>query len=116
MPSLGLVRQIDEQLRALDERLQGYEGLVAERRRLEAARAALTGDVVKRHPRLSQDEVAAFLVEHPGSRAGDIARALDAPLVNISQHLHRGKRTRFERREDGWHLLPGGEPEAGEDA
>lgn len=80
---------------------------MSERRRLLAARAALTGE---RAPvsgslagRITQDEVAAYLAEHPGSRAAAIARDMGVPLTNISQHLHRGRETRFERRTDGWH-------------
>ncbi|HEX4036242.1 MAG TPA: hypothetical protein VHX66_17520 [Solirubrobacteraceae bacterium] len=110
MGARGLLAQIDAQIKALDGELAGYQELVDERRRLAAARAALTGE---RAPaglsasgarRLSQDEVADYLREHPGSKAGDIARALDVPLTNVSAHLYRGKRGRFEARGDGWHL------------
>jgi hypothetical protein len=54
--------------------------------------------------RLSGDEIAEYLRLHPGSRAGEIATALQVPLANVSQHLYRGKHGRFEARGDGWHL------------
>jgi hypothetical protein len=88
----------------------GYRELVEERNRLVAARAALRGERAPKGPsasggrRLSQDEVAEYLQEHPGSKAGDIARALDVPLTNVSAHPYRGKQSRFEARGDGWHV------------
>jgi hypothetical protein len=102
--------QIDARIEALDAELEGYRELVDERRRLAAARAALTGErapaglSAKGGRRLSQDEIADYLRKNPGSKAGDIARALDAPLTNVSQHLYRGKSGRFESRGDGWYL------------
>ena len=55
---------------------------------------------------ISQDDVAAYLAEHPGSRPGDIALALGVSSGRVSAHLYRGKRTRFVSRGDGWHLRP----------
>ena len=108
--SRGVLREIDERLAEADGELAAYRELVVERNRLAAARAALTGtrapaglsDSAGR--RVSQDEIAGFLREHPGSKAGDIARAFEVPLTNVSQHLYRGKHGRFEARGDGWHL------------
>lgn len=103
----GVVAQIDSRLAELDAQLASVEGLMAERRRLLHARRTLTGDTAQvggLTRRVTQDEVADYLAEHPGVRAGAIAKALGVPLVNISQHLHRGKDTRFERKPDGWHL------------
>lgn len=80
---------------------------MAERRRLLTARAAITGERLPAAGsyvrRVTQDEVAEYLAAHPGTRASLIARELGVPLTNISQHLHRGRETRFERREDGWY-------------
>jgi hypothetical protein len=109
--ALGVVREIDAQLKSIDQGLSGYEPLVRERERLLAARAALTGE---RPPsgakaRTSQEEVAAYLAEHPDSRPAEIAAALGVPVTNVSAHLYRGKTTRFERSERGWRLrLQGG--------
>ena len=100
--SRGVVADIDEQLSVLDRDLASYEPLLAERDRLRAARAALTGEGPA--PQISQDDVAAYLKEHPGSRAGAVAKALNVPLARVSSHLYRGKRTRFVSRDDGWHL------------
>jgi DNA-directed RNA polymerase specialized sigma24 family protein len=105
--SRAVLAQLDTRLAELDRELGKAGELMAERRRLVAARAALTGERVAASGslvrRVTQDEMAAYLVEHPGARAAAIARDLGVPLTNISQHLHRGKETRFERREDGWH-------------
>ncbi len=104
----GVVAEIDARMAALDAELEAVKPLMAERRRLVQARAALTGQRVSPAGSLvrkvSQDEVADYLAKHPGARAGAIATELGVPLTNISQHLHRGKDTRFERRSDGWHL------------
>ena len=105
----GVLAGIEDELARVDKKLAGYEELVAERRRLLAARAALTGE---RGPqigasgkrRVSQDEVAAYLAEHPDSWPADIARAFGVPVTNISGHLHRGKDTRFFRGGSGWSL------------
>lgn len=111
----GVVREIDGRLRRIEQRLSTHEELVAERERLLSARAALTGEAtVRKTPatRVSQDDIAAYLVEHPGSWPAQIAQAVGAPVTNVSQHLYRGKRTRFDRQSDGWHLKSrGGEPE-----
>lgn len=100
--SRGVVAEIDEKLSLLDGKLAGYEDLLAERDRLRAARAALMGEGPA--PQISQDDVAAYLAEHPGSRAGVIAKALGVPLARVSSHLYRGKHTRFVSRDHGWHL------------
>ncbi len=106
----SVLREIDERLAALDRELAGHLELIDERARLVAARTALTGErpptavsgAVSR--RLSLDEIADYLRAHPGSKAGEIARAFEVPLTNVSQHLYRGKSGRFEARSDGWHL------------
>jgi hypothetical protein len=108
------VREIDQQLDRIDKGLSGYEPLLLERERLLAARAALTGEKPssRGNARISQDDVAAFLAEHPDSWPADIAAALDVPVTNVSAHLYRGKRTRFERGENGWRLRLGGGADA----
>lgn len=109
--SRGVVAQIDARLAEVDRELESVDALMAERRRLLQARRALTGEsapVGGLVRRVTQDEVAAYLGEHPGARAGEIAKALGVVLVTISQHLHRGKDSRFERRPDGWHLRESG--------
>jgi hypothetical protein len=100
--SRGVLAEIDDKLSALDGELSTYDGLLAERERLRAARAALTGEGPA--PQIAQDDVAAYLAEHPGSRAGVIADALNVSLARVSSHLYRGKRTRFISRDNGWHL------------
>ena len=104
----GVVRGIDEQL----ERVGREEkALGAERERLLAARVALLGRAgagPARGKRISQDDVAAYLAEHPGSTASQVAEALDVPATNVSTHLYRAKDIRFQRKSDGWYVLSGG--------
>jgi hypothetical protein len=108
--SLGVVAEIDQKLRVLEDQLGAYEALVAERERLRHARATLTGEPPPGAggTRASQDDVAAYLAQHPGSRVKPIAQALGVAMPAISSHLYRGRHTRFERREDGWYLRAGG--------
>jgi hypothetical protein len=107
----GVMREIDQELERISTGLSGYEPLLRERERLLAARAALAGEGSSSgsgRPRTSQEDVAAFLAEHPDSRPADIAKALGVPVTNVSAHLYRGKRTRFERGEQGWRVRLGG--------
>lgn len=105
--SRGVLAELDTRLRELDRELERANELMAERRRLLAARAAITGERVAVSGsllrRVTQAEVAEYLAEHPGARAAQIARDLGVPLTNISQHLHRGRETTFQRRSDGWY-------------
>jgi hypothetical protein len=100
----SVVREIDEEL----ERLDKYEqALASERALLLSARAALSGSAAAgpgRRRRVSRDEVAAYLAEHPGSWPAQIAEAMQVPTTNVSSHLYRGRHTRYERRSDGWHM------------
>ena len=111
--SRAVLREIDERLAALDMELATHDALVEERARLAAARAALTGERPPAAPRdargrrLGGEEIVEYLRTHPGSKAGEIARAFEVPLTNVSQHLYRGKHGRFEARGDGWHLRAG---------
>lgn len=105
----AVVREIDQELERVNRGLGGYEELLRERDRLLAARAALTGTPARSaRGRISQDDVAAFLVEHPGSWPAEIAEALGVPVTNVSAHLYRGKSTRFERGPSGWSVKLGG--------
>jgi len=87
----------------VDSELARYEKLLGERERLRSARAALLGESAT-PGQISQGDVAEYLAGHPGSRAGEIAKALGVPLARVSSHLYRGKHTRFVSRADGWHL------------
>ena len=101
----GVVREIDEQLTRLDRE---ETALAAERGRLLAAKAALTGKAsapTAGERRISQDDIAAYLREHQAPYRAQIAGRSGVPVTNISAHLYRAKGERFERRGDGWHLL-----------
>jgi hypothetical protein len=107
----GVMREIDQELERISKGLVGYEELVRERERLLAARAALSGTGPVKGTakgRTSQDDVAAYLAEHPDSWPAQIAAALGVPVTNVSAHLYRGKRTRFERGVAGWRVRSDG--------
>jgi hypothetical protein len=99
----SVVREIDQVLRRL-ERWQ--KAAASEQKLLLSARAMLAerGGRTRRRRRVSQEDVASYVAEHPGSSAAEIADALATPATNVSTHLYRGRDTRFERRGDGWHL------------
>jgi DNA-directed RNA polymerase specialized sigma24 family protein len=100
--SRGVVAEIDERLKTLDEQLASHEELLDERARLRAARSTLLGESPT--GQISQDDVAAYLAEHPGSKPGEIAQALGVSSGRVSAHLYRAKTTRFLSRSDGWYL------------
>jgi DNA-directed RNA polymerase specialized sigma24 family protein len=100
--SRGVVAEIDERLKSLDEQLAAHEDLLDERERLRAARATLLGE--KPTGQITQDQVADYLAEHPGSKPADIASALGVSAGRVSAHLYRAKTTRFLSRPDGWYL------------
>jgi hypothetical protein len=105
----GVLAGIDDELERVNRKLAGYDDLVAERRRLLAARTALTGESTHAEAesdrrRISQGDVATYLAEHPNSWPAEIAEALGVPVTNVSAHLHRGKDTRFFRGGSGWQL------------
>jgi hypothetical protein len=100
--SRGVVAEIDERLKTLDEQLAAQEPLRAERERLRAARATLLGEGPA--GQVTQDDVANYLAQHPGSRPRQIAEALGVTAGRVSAHLYRAKHTRFVSRGDGWHL------------
>lgn len=97
------MREIDARLADVERELGTYKELVAERERLRRARAELTGEQLG-VKRLSQDELAAYLEKHPGSRAKKIAGDFGVPIATISSHLYRAKLTRFESRPGGWYV------------
>jgi DNA-directed RNA polymerase specialized sigma24 family protein len=98
----GVLAGIEDELARVDQQLVGYEDLLAARAALTGERSPTVGASGKR--RISQDEVAAYLAEHPDSWPAEIAGALDVPVTNVSAHLHRGKDTRFFRGGSGWRL------------
>jgi DNA-directed RNA polymerase specialized sigma24 family protein len=100
--SRSVLAEIDERLKTLDTQLAAHEALLAERERLRAARSTLLGEGPS--GQISQDDVAAYLAEHPGSRPREIADALGVSSGRVSAHLFRAKTTRFVSRGDGWHL------------
>jgi DNA-directed RNA polymerase specialized sigma24 family protein len=105
--SRGVVAQIDERLKTLEQELSGHEQLLAERGRLQAARATLLGQTPT--GQIAQQDIATYLQGHPGSKPREIAQALGVDAGRVSAHLYRAKTTRFIKRGEGWHLRPGKE-------
>jgi hypothetical protein len=90
--SRGIRAQIDREIADLDN----------ERARLIAARAALDRD---RPRRFSQDDVAAYLADHPDSTYSDVADGLGAAPTNVAAHLKRGRQAgRFRNSAGKWSL------------
>jgi hypothetical protein len=98
----GVVASIDDRLREVESELARHEELLRERQRLLAARSTLLGEGPS--GQITQDDVAAYLAEHPGSRPRQIAMALGVTAGRVSAHLSRGKAIRFESRPDGWYV------------
>jgi DNA-directed RNA polymerase specialized sigma24 family protein len=98
----GVIAEIDERLKSLDDQLARHDELSGERERLRAARATLLGESAIKH--ITQDDVAAYLAENPGSKPRQIADAFGVPSGRVSAHLYRAKTTRFMSRPDGWYL------------
>lgn len=103
--SLGIAAQIEREISDLDNQLAR---LGDKRNRLFAARAALDGQVVNPQitpRRISQDDVADYLAEHPRSTAAEIAAALGVRVVTVSAHLSRGQKAgRFVNDAGKWSL------------
>ena len=100
--SRGVLGEIDSRLAQVERELKGHTELLAERERLIRARAAMTGEPAVKQ--ISVEDVTAFLVEHPGARAGEIAEGLGVSSGRVSAHLFRGKRDRFISRQGGWYV------------
>ena len=100
--SRSVLAEIDERLKTLEAQLVSHEQLLAERERLRSARATLLGE--KPTGQVSQQDIASYLQEHPGSRPREIAAALGVDAGRVSAHLYRAKTTRFIKHADGWHL------------
>ena len=100
--SRGVLGEIDRRLAEVEQQLESHKTLLAERERLVRARAAMTGESAVKQ--VSQEEVAQFLAEHPGARAGEIAEGLGVSSGRVSAHLFRGKHDRFVNRGGGWYL------------
>jgi hypothetical protein len=97
-----------EQLNEIDERLRPYDQLVEARERTVKALAALDGGKAS-SKRVQWEAIAEYVVEHPGSKPGEIAAALEVPVSNIYAHLARQERYVFDKRKDGIHVKKGWE-------
>ena len=96
------MRELDNELRkARMEEKQAVERV----KRLRAAQAALLGHPApgKHQRRLSREDIRAYLLEHPGSLAVEIAEALSVPATNVGTHLSNGKKDgEFRQHRGRW--------------
>jgi CRP-like cAMP-binding protein len=100
--SRGVLGEIESRLAQVERELEGHKELLAERERLVRARAAMTGEPNVKQ--ITQEDVAAFLAEHPGAKAGEIAEGLGVSSGRVSAHLFRGKHDRFISRKGSWYV------------
>jgi len=98
------MREIDQELKRLDKWERAATG---ERAVLLSARAALAAGTGAHRGRVSQADVTSYLTDHPGSWPAQIADARQTSTTNVSNHLLRGRYTRYEHRGDGWYLRSG---------
>lgn len=100
-----LLRELDK----VREDKKTYPELVEREKRVSTALAALDGGKPLKK-RLRWEQLAEYVAEHPASKAGEIAAALEAPLQNVYAHLARNEGTVFARAGDGWwETIPGWE-------
>lgn len=99
---------LTEQLAELDEKLRPYDELVEARNRAATALAALEGGTAS-GKRVQWETIADYLIDHPGSKPGVLAAALEVPPANIYAHLTRNAEHVFEKRPDGIYLREGWE-------
>lgn len=106
------LEQIEDRLEAIEDQLAACAPLVGERQQLLEARAALVDKPVKEPTgeppvRVTRADVATALADAPGSRAGELARALATSQQIVSAHLYRGRESMFENRGRRWYLRAG---------
>ena len=99
---------LTERLREIDEKLRPYEELVEARNRAATALAALDGGSTS-SKRVQWETIAEYLVDHPGSKPGELAAVLEVPVANIYAHLRRKEEDVFDKRPDGIYLREGWE-------
>jgi hypothetical protein len=97
-----------QELDKVREDKKTYPELAAREQRVSTALAALDGGKPLKK-RLRWEQIADYVAEHPASRAGEIAAALEAPLQNVYAHLARNEGTVFKRAGDGWEVIDGWE-------
>jgi DNA-binding transcriptional ArsR family regulator len=95
------VDQVDEALEKVNNLIARYEPLLAKRNQLQAARRALLGGsrtTGEGGTKLRQEDIIAFLKEHPGSTPSEIAEKFNVAQPTVSSHFYRNK-DRFLKEE-----------------
>jgi hypothetical protein len=106
---LDAARQLlKEELDRVREDKKTYPELAEREKRVSTALAALDGGKPL-SKRLRWEQIAEYVAKHPGSRPGEIAAALEAPLKNVFAHLARNEGRVFQRVGEGWDVTHGWE-------
>ncbi len=96
------------ELEQVEKDMASYGDLTERQKRLTTALAALEGGQTLKK-RLNWDQIAQYVLEHPGAKPAEIAAALEAPLKNVFAHLARREGSVFKRAGEGWQVIDGWE-------
>jgi hypothetical protein len=107
-----ILEAIDEEIHALEEKLQKVQPLIDELNQLKRTRATLlserttTGSIGAR-TRLNMESVVHALRENDNEpmTAVDIASAVGVDATVVRSHLNRFKDQRYEKDGEGWILI-----------
>jgi hypothetical protein len=105
-----LVESINKRLRAIDKKLEPFQGLIEQKRRLEGSRRVLLAERAATAngggKGLSQEEVVQWMTQNPGPHTVyEIAQGLSTTESVVRGHLNRGKDERFEKLDNKkWEL------------
>jgi hypothetical protein len=97
-----------QELEQVEKDMASLGDLTERQKRLSTALAALEGGSTLKK-RLNWEQIAQYVVEHPGAKPGEIAAALEAPLKNVFAHLARREGSVFKRAGEGWDVIKGWE-------
>jgi hypothetical protein len=104
--------RIERRIEEVEREIASIAPLVRERTRLLRARAVIRGDPEPSdreripRPHVTREEVFEHLARNPGSRAGEVAAALEVGQQVVSAHLYRGKGRLFVSRAGRWYPVP----------
>jgi hypothetical protein len=105
-----LVESINKRLRAIDKKLEPFQGLIEQKRRLEGSRRVLLAERAATAngggKGLSQEEVVQWMTQNRGTvhTVYQIAQGLSTTESVVRGHLNRGKDERFEKDNNQWEL------------
>jgi hypothetical protein len=100
-----LVAQMDKRIRIINKKLEPFEALIEQRKKIEASRRALLSERAPTNGGgrgLTQEEVVNWMRNEEGLHTVyEIAQGLGANEAAVRSHLSRGKDERFTQTFDG---------------